>query len=165
MSRGPEDFGGRPPMQSGAVTAVAVVNFILGILNVVCGVVLFVAANWIIGLFTGAGAQATQGMSPEEAQKAQEALGLLGKFGTAAGAILGGCSLVFGLLYIFAGVGVMGRKQYGRILTIILGILSAIVAVVNLISFNLIGLVVSGGYAVFVLIVMFSGKYAAEFRP
>jgi hypothetical protein len=110
MSRGPDMPGdySRPPTQSGAVTAVAVVNFILGILNVVCGVVAFVAANWLIGLMTGAGSQATQGMTPEEAKKAQEALGILGKFGPAVGAVVGGCSLIFGLLYIFAGVGVMG---------------------------------------------------------
>ena len=57
MSRGtvmPEDDYGTPPPpvggRSGAVTAVAVVNYILGALSLICGVVAIVAAQ-VLALF------------------------------------------------------------------------------------------------------------------
>jgi hypothetical protein len=167
MSREPDDFGGGPPRHSGAVTAVAVVNFVLGALSALCGVIFMVAFNTIAGFIFGAATEAAKqqpGITAEQQKQIQEASGLLGTLGTATGIILGSCSLVFGLLYILAGIGVMNRRSWGRILTIVLGIIAAIFAVLSLIGLNIVGVVVEGGYAIFVLIVLFNSKNAAEFR-
>jgi hypothetical protein len=168
MSREPDDYGGGPPSgRSGAVTAVAVVNFVLGALNVICGIVMFVAFNSIMGLFSSAFSQAAQqqpGMTAEQQKQLQQASGVMGTLGTAGGIILGTCGLIFGILYILGGVGVLNRRSWGRILTIILGIFAAIIAVLALFTLNIPVLVVDGGYAIFVLIVLFNSKNAAEFR-
>jgi hypothetical protein len=167
MSTGPDDFGGPPLTRSGAVTAVAVVNFVLGALNVVCGLFFMVAFNTIAGIIFGAATEAAKqqpGVTAEQQKQIQQASGILSTLGTAAGIILGSCGLIFGILYILGGIGVLNRRSWGRILTIILGIFAAIFAVLSLISANIPGLIVEGAYAVFVLIILFNSKYAAEFR-
>jgi hypothetical protein len=153
-----------PVGRSGAVTAVGVVNYILGGLNLLCGVVAMVAGGFIVRLITGAAAQETANMTPAEQQKAKEALGMLGTLGTAAGIIIGTCGLIFAVLYILAGYGVINRRQWGRVITIILGILAAVGAVLSIFSLNIIGIVVNAAYAIFVLVVLFNSKNAAEFR-
>jgi hypothetical protein len=166
MSRLPGDYGEAPlpTGRSGAVTAVAIVNYIFGALSIVCAVLAVVAGSMIMSLLGQAATEAAKQPGGPDAAQAQQAAGILSSLGTAAGIVIGGCSLVFGILYIFAGVGTMNRRGYGRVLTIILGILNAIAGVLSLISLNIPGIVIDGGYAVFVLIVMFNPKYAAEFR-
>jgi hypothetical protein len=168
MSREPDDYDAGPPRgRSGAVTAVAIVNFVLGALNVICGVIFMVAFNTIAGYIFGAAAEAAKqqpGVTAQQQEQIQKASGLIGTLGTAAGILIGGCSLIFGVLYILGGVGVLNRRSWGRILTIVMGIISAIFGVLSLFGGGIPNLVIYGGYAIFVLIVLFNSKNAAEFR-
>lgn len=85
------------------------------------------------------------------------------------GAIFGICMLVFAAIYILAGYGVVNRKQYGRIITLILGALAGISALLNLISITknpggaILGAAINGGYCAFVYIVLLNRQNAAEF--
>jgi len=86
--------------------------------------------------------------------------------------IEGGMIVVFGVVLIFlslpvllAGYGIQRRKQWGRVLTIILATLSGILAISHIVRLNPQAIsLVYGGYTVFVLFILLRPKYAAEFR-
>jgi hypothetical protein len=144
--------------RSGAVTAVAIVNFILGALYAVIGVVVIVAGPAFLGAaFKQAEAQ---GQLTEE-QKAQvaQAGGMMG----AIAGVIGVCLLIIALPLLLAGYGVLQRRGWGRILTIVIGIILGIFGVLSLLGANIIGAVIDLGYCVFVLVVLFNSKFAKEF--
>jgi hypothetical protein len=132
------------------VTAVAVVNFVLGGLNALCGGLLLLGG----GVAAGAGATGAVGGEPEAA---------------AAATIVGGVLIVLGILVlllslptIIAGVGIVKRRQWGRILTLILGGISGVLGLLSLIALQPGGLL-QLAYAIFVFVVLLNEKYAAEF--
>lgn len=132
----PEEFQFTPPVtpqrktppRSGAVTAVAIVNFIVGGLSMFCGL--------LIGVLGGAaGAMLGAGMdgAMENARRTSGGMGVPGggPSGLGVGAVLGGIAIVMGIITflmgvptVIAGIGVLKRQQWGRILTLILGGLS-----------------------------------------
>jgi hypothetical protein len=168
----PEEDLGRPIRKSGAVTAVAIVNFIMGGLNVICGVAIMIGGALGGAIFgkmlgdAGAAAQAQQQMNPEQAkafqQIAQGGGGVLAGFA----AFLGICIMILAVPTILAGVGVMNRRQWGRILTLILGALAGLGALGNLrgLPGTIPAIIVGAGYCVFVYVILLNKEYAAEFR-
>lgn len=152
--------------RSGAVTAVAIVNFILGGLACLCG---------ILTALTGPAFIAFVKTAIEEAQKQGEAIPQVEQLdwvlGLGAGIFLltGACVLLSGIPMIIAGFGVAKRRQWGRILTLVSGGLTGLLALVSLVSLvtgNCAacgGFAINAGYAVFVFVVLLNKTYAAEF--
>jgi len=132
------------------VTAVAVVNFILGGLNALCGGLLLLSG----GVVAGVGAARAAGGGAEGAAAATVIGGLL--------VVLGVVSLILSIPTIVAGVGVLKRRQWGRVLTLILGGLSGLIGLSLLIRMQAGGLL-QLAYCVFVYVVLLNSKYAAEF--
>ena len=145
--------GPAPP--SGAVTAVAIVNFVVGAMNLMCGGALAFGGG-VLAAIIGTAAQEDPNFSAEEAAAAAGALG-------GVVVIIGVVIIIFSLPMFVAGYGVTKRFPWARILTIVLGVISCVFALVDLVQVNLCGLVLHAGYGVFVLVILFNAKYAAEF--
>ena len=152
----------RPVRQSGAVTAVAVVNFVLGGLQILIGLLIMIVGPAIVGM--AASAVDTSKMTPEQARQFKQATTTGGGIVALGAAVFGGCILIFGVPMIIAGIGVIKRRQWGRILSIVLASLAIVGAIVWLLTFNIIGLLINGGYAVVVFVILLNKQYAAEFR-
>jgi hypothetical protein len=159
------------PPKSGAVTAVGVINLVLGGLTVICGLIFMFAAAWIFGAgktvegeFQKAIVKA--GGQPVEVEAAGGLAGLL----AGAAVVIGVIFVLIAVLQILAGVGVLNRRQWGRIITLVLGAIAGIFALLSLLSIGanplnaLLGVLIYGGYCVFVYIVLLNAQNAAEFR-
>jgi len=158
----------RPARKSGAVTAIAIINFVFGGLQVVCGLLLMVAGAFIGKLLgdVAAGAPPPQGMDPEAAKQIQQLGQAGGGMFAGFGALFGVCIMLFAIPTILAGVGVMNRRQWGRILTLVLGALAGLSALASLSALpkGIPNIVISGGYCVLVYVILLNKQYAAEFR-
>ena len=152
----------RPVRQSGAVTAVAVINFVLGGLEILLGLLIMILGPAILGFALSQ--VDTSKMTPEQAKQVKQVATQGGGFLAVVTGIMGICIMVFGVPMIIAGIGVIKRRQWGRVLTIVLGSISIAFAVLNLIGLNIIGVLVNGGYAVLVFVILLNKQYAAEFR-
>ncbi len=168
----PEEFQFTPPVtpqrktppRSGAVTAVAIVNFIVGGLSMFCGL--------LIGVLGGtAGAMLGAGM--ENARRTSGGMEMPGgsPSGLGVGTVLGGIAVVMGIITfllgvptVIAGIGVLKRQQWGRILTLILGGLSAAFGLFALSNGNVVQLLINAAYATLVFVILLNREYAAEFR-
>jgi DNA-directed RNA polymerase subunit M/transcription elongation factor TFIIS len=140
---------------SGSVTTVAILNFVLGGLGLLCS----------CGLF-GFGA-AIQNILKDEAVRGRQAP-LEPETMVMLFMVLGACYLVMALLMIVGGIGLQQRKVYGRYITfatstiaILFGLVSCLSLIGNVIAAKgagicggLIGIFIWGGYGVFALIVM-----------
>lgn len=151
----------RSGARSGAVTTVAVINFILGGLASACGVLAAIGGA-VLGLGGAAAAANQPGMDP---QGAKVAGGML----AAGGVVLTVIALIvvlWGVLAIVAGVGVIKRQQWGRILTLILAGLAAVIAVLSLLNGvrGIVGLALYGGYATTCFVTLLNRDNAAEFE-
>jgi ribosomal protein S27E len=146
---GAEAWGGPPAPKSGLVTAIAIINFVLGGLALMCGLVGLVFASW----FTGASAalastapmlnmqvpQGQEGMPKFEMPKVdmekfnkglEEASKAFGKGRAAvsgAFALLGTLIMILSLLNILwgggaiaGGIGLLKRQNWGRLVTLVL---------------------------------------------
>ena len=145
--------------RSGWVTAVAVVNFVLGGLQFFFGgCITFVAI-----LFGDAFRQMM-----DEAIK--EGLEIEPEMVEAMGAIIVGMAiamLVSGVLSIAAGYGVSRRRPWGRILSLVLAGFTAFGVVLSLFDLDaesLFGIVIGLGYCALTFGVLCNPRYAAEFR-
>jgi hypothetical protein len=157
---------GRYRPRSGAVTAVAIINFILAGLTVLGALLVVVLGGWFVAIFTGAANEAAkQGGDPDAAKVA-------GQAGGVAAAIIGVfvvCFLIVAVLYLLAGIGVLNRRQYGRVITLILGALAGLSALWALVGIgrnpggSLISIVLNGGYCVFTYVVLLNSQNAREF--
>ena len=151
----PDPVMADPPPRSGAVTAVAIVNCIFGCLNLVCGG-MFVFGGGVLATFINTAAQQDPNIN---AADATVAAGVVGGLVVVMGVVI----MILSLPMLIAGYGVAKRAGWGRILTIILGFMSIVFAVIELVQFNVCGLVFHAGYAIFVLVILFNSRYAAEF--
>ncbi|HEV3116842.1 MAG TPA: hypothetical protein VGY58_07310, partial [Gemmataceae bacterium] len=119
----------RPLRKSGAVTAIAVIDFVLGGLQVLCGLLFMVFGGTIAGFLGGAmKAQVQKAGDPQAAQAAQGLAGLL----IAWAAVLGACIMLVGVPLIVAGIGVLNRRQWGRILTLVLVGLMTLLSLISI---------------------------------
>jgi hypothetical protein len=158
----PEEFQRRPVMHSGAVTAVAIVNYVLAGIVFLFGL-LFMFLGAQLAAWIGMAGDAAQAQGADAAKAAKEAGGLFAALGLFAGI----CIMIFGVPYLLAGVGVMNRRQWGRILTLVLGALSglsALYALMNFSSTTIPNILISAGYCVLVYVVLLNKQYAAEFK-
>jgi hypothetical protein len=154
-----ERRGDVPVTRSGAVTAVAIVNFVLGGLSILCGLFVALLGGFLASLTSGGGGVIDQAkLDPSQKAALQQATAVSGLIIAVAIAVI-----LVGVLRIVAGVGVIQRRQWGRILTLILGGLSAVLGILDFISGNPIGAVLDIAYAVFVFVVLLNAKFAAEF--
>jgi hypothetical protein len=177
-----------PPIavsKSGAVTALAVVTFLMGGLRLALSVAALVLAGQ---LFSAAGgvtgppdpspnADPISGMLIPLIQLMSA--GLLLAILVGAGivlVILGLVFLPFSVLLFFAGWGLLGRRSWARWVTLVLGGLGGLLALLYLAQWvlgytnsaeglivSLIGILVHGSYAALVFAVLLNKRNAAEF--
>jgi hypothetical protein len=154
-----DDYERRPlrAQPSGAVTAVGVVNLVLGGLDILAGILVMVGGAAFLGL--GAGAANQEGLTEEQ----KKAIAGAGAMGAGLIAAIGVCIMIFGIPLILAGIGVLKRRNWGRILTIVLGFIAGLFGVLSLLNHSFVGAVIYIAYCVFVLVVLFSSKFAKEF--
>jgi hypothetical protein len=155
-----QQWGGAPATRSGLVTAIAVTNFVLGGLSLVCGLIGLLFASW----FTGAGAalasatpvlvsqvpQAPEGMPKfempkidnkqfeEAAKKAfgetrAAASGVLGFLGTLI-MILSLLNILWGGAAIAGGIGLLKRQNWGRLVTLVLAGVAGFVGILYIVT-------------------------------
>lgn len=166
-----DDYRGRSIRRaghSGAVTAVGVISIVLGSLFILLGICVLL------------GAALTGGAARE--LRDQPGAGVVGILAGAV-VIVALLILVLAVLLIVGGIGVLNRRNWGRILTLVLGGLSAVVAVfwilvaVSTLNNNampddragpilvsLILVFLHIGYAVLVFVVLLNSVYAEEFE-
>lgn len=175
INRGDEWDQGAPPVRtrSGAVTGLAVVGFVFGGLMILCGILGFLGG----ALLTGAGdATSKVGQIFDEELKRQGKGGLpVGQAAAevrTAGMILTVYSIVcllWGGMAIAGGVGMLGRKPWGRLFGLILGGIAGVLVLLGLyMTFtygfaNIIGVLLYAGYAAFAFSVLLNPKIAREF--
>ena len=154
-----------PAEPSGLVTALAVINYVLGGLAVLAGLFVLFAGSWFLSFFGAAAANPgfRQGQAGQQAAAQMQGLAGLGMLIVVFAVIV---TLVIAMLYILTGYGLQQRKQWGRVLAIILGILNALSAVVGLLGLpvTFIRVIFSGAYAGLTLAVLFQPSYAEEFE-
>ena len=155
--------------QSGAVTAVAVISFVVGGIVLVFGI----CGGIGVAMFTG---QAGGFMAFN-----------IPAFGSALGIAIGICVaiILWGIGVIVAGIGVINRSQWGRVLTLILGGIAALVALLfvwagvhslteqgqfggppdvgGVLLLFLTGLILLG-YTILAYIILLNPVYGSEFR-
>lgn len=155
-----------PLRKSEGVTALAVANFVLGGLQFCGGMCLTLAFTALASLFHFA--MQNQADVAEDAEKAKTAftiVGLIASFGAVVGLVI----VFFAALFIAAGFGLLYRRQWGRILTMVLGVLAALVGLAGLTQIthdpgNALYQVAGGvGYCVFAFYVLLDRKTAEEF--
>jgi hypothetical protein len=161
----------RPPVggRSGAVTAVGIIGILFGAFNTIIGVAVMVAGPAIMAWLFGAASSAidTSKLTPEQRQalgQASQAVQAGGGIMAMLAGFVGVCFLIFGLPTLFGGIGVVNRRQWGRILTIVMAIFFGLWGVLNILGANIVGFVIDVGFCVFALVVLFNSKFAAEFR-
>jgi hypothetical protein len=150
---------------SGAVTALAVLNFVFGGFATLGGLVVMFAGSWFMGMFGAAANDPAFQQGPAGQKAVAQMQGFL-TMGTAFFVFMGVVVIVVAVLYILAGVGLSQRRQWGRILAIILGVLNGLGAFCGLFSLpsSLLGLIINGIYAGLTLGVLFQPQYAEEFE-
>jgi hypothetical protein len=156
-----------PVVRSRVVTAVAIVNFILGGLKMLCCVYFIPYFALSVELEFNKSMEQSGGQI-EGAADTHRVFVLI--------VMIHGYRLILSILLVLAGIGVLRRRPWGRKLTIILGVITPIPYLILLVYgafFGilpwlgvefLIDLVIIGIYAIFVLIVLLNRRYAAEFR-
>jgi uncharacterized membrane protein (DUF2068 family) len=161
MSLDPSAYPGPstpPATESGAVTAVSVVNYLLGVLQLMCGGCLTFGGGVLAGL-GGFMNQEEAGLDPEQAEAMEQVMQL----GGGVIAVLGVAYLLFGVLLLVAGYGVMKRQRWGRTLTLVLGGIAGVLAILGLLGGEWFGTTANLAYAIFVFVVLLNRRYAAEF--
>jgi hypothetical protein len=172
---------GRAP-KSGQVTAIAIVNFVLGGLALLAGLCVSV-----VGLFFGSvGAAASnarmqaKGLNPQQMQQIEEFNREMAKAQSKVGGSLAWLAtviVILGVVYLFwggaaiaGGVGVLKRRSWGRLLSMILAGVAGVLGLVGIVIgamgggvSNMIIPVLYIGYAVWVFIVMLKPDVAREF--
>ncbi len=145
--------GGTP----GGVIAVAVVNFILGALDLIAGICVLTGA----GMLGVAGQQAMGKDMPAQQAEQVQALAFFG------GAILFVIAIVLfliGAAMITAGVGLLKRRNWARVLTLIIAGVAVLMALTSLINLQLLGAIIYGGYAAMAFAILLNREVAAHFR-
>jgi hypothetical protein len=159
--------------RSQAVTAVAIANFAVAALQVIMALVLMFATAWIFGAAVDAAKVEIKGAGVDvkvQKQAVEQATAAAGGILAGMAIFLGVCTLIVSGLFVLAGLGVLNRKQYGRIISLILGVLMGLGALGGLLQLGsapalaLFNIIIGGGYCVLVFVVLLNSRYAAEFR-
>jgi len=143
-----------PPHQvddgtSGMITTLAVVNYVFGGFQVFCGLCIAAMGGTIFGAL---------GIDQSDPD-VQMGAGIF----SAIVIVIGIVTIILGLPTLLAGYGIQKRAQWGRILTIVLAVISGFFAVAQGLQLSP-GAILSGGYAIFALVILFDEKYAKHFN-
>lgn len=138
----------------GLITAVAVMNYVFGGLSLACGVCTGVLGGSVLGVLLTA-----MSNDPQVEPGAKLGMGIA----SAVIIVITVIQLLVGLLIVLAGYGVQNYRQWGRILTIVLAVISALLGVAGLLQLNPFSFV-QLAYAIFALIVMLNPEYTKDFR-
>lgn len=159
---------GYGPERSGAVTGAAVINFVVGGLVLLLGLCLMVVFVAAAGEFGRRGGFAFPGVGGGMAILILFAVGLLS----------------WGLGAIVAGIGVVNRRQWGRVLTLVLGGFGILIGLLFLVGaiqilsnpfagggertlsflISLLIAIAFLGHCIWTYIVLLNSRYGAEFR-
>jgi hypothetical protein len=163
-----------PPARSGLVTALAVINFVLGGLSIICGLLLFLGGAFLTSA-GGAGGEFERQFEQKMREQGVEVKGgqIGGKTVQAIGAIvmiIATVTLLWGAGAIAGGVGLIGRRNWGKILTLVLAGVAGVLAILSLIqtfqgggAMGLLNVVIYVGYAVFAFVVLLNPQISREF--
>ncbi|PHR86598.1 MAG: hypothetical protein COA78_37810 [Blastopirellula sp.] len=156
----PQRPAGQP---SGAVMGVAIVSYVMGGLSVLCGGCLAVAGGSLYGII--------EMVAQENPQFRDEGMQNIAWIGGGVFIGLGILSLLLGAAHVLTGVGLTRLRSWARVLAIVIGIIDGIFGMLSfgsaILQMNPIACVVSIimiGYCIYVLVIMFNPKYAAEFE-
>lgn len=165
-----EGIGRRRRSSGGSITSVGVITIILGSLTLLCGLCVTIAS---LG-FAGAG---MQGMRGQNFLPFQAAAGIM--------IVISIVILIFGALYLVGGIGVLQRRNWGRIVTLVaagfsgvFGVLQLIGGIMNMVNpgpipgesralaliINLLVAAVFFTHCIMSFIVLLSGQNAREFE-
>jgi hypothetical protein len=162
-----------PAAKSGGVVAVAVMAFVVAGLDLICGVLFFCAG----GLLTGVSGASGEFREKLDAEMRKQGKSLdapdVAPVLKAVGTILMVASVVrvlFAGALIPAGVGLIGRKSWGRTLSLILAVIAGVLALSGIVlTFMgggiplLLWALVEGAFAVLAFIFLLKPEVAAEF--
>jgi hypothetical protein len=121
---------------------VAVLNFLWAFLCLACGGVMLMAGGLLWP------------NSPDEVTNMFKSLLV----------VLAVASFVIASPLFAAGCGLVARREWGRILSLILGGISGFLALLSAVNQGYLGAVFYGGYFVTAYVVLLQRRYAAEFR-
>jgi len=169
--------GVRPP--TGAVTAVAVLNYVIGAVNLSCGGLVTVAGFYFYSTLHSIDSQMNADFGEDWPQQMQEQIDDrdteitfqmeshdfgLEMMGWVVGVIVGVGIVIalLGLPSLLAGYGVQKRRSWGRVLTIVLAGFCCILALLHLINLSPFALLY-GGYSIYALVILLQVKHAEEF--
>jgi len=138
--------------RSGAVTAVGVINIIVGSLGTLGGLCVTFGGGMLV-------AMVREGEFDGQFEEFDELPDWIAAFVVGIGVFF----LLLGGTTIAAGIGVLQRKGWGRILTFVVGGIAGLMAVLSIVNLELCGMLLYGGYAVYVIVVLSQSQYAAEF--
>ncbi len=142
------------PPNTGLILTVAIINYVFGGLQVGCGGCLAIFGATFTQMMTAMIEQEQQ-MGPEEVA----GMRILTAFFIGMGVVFA----LTGLPTVLAGYGVQCQKEWGRILTIVLAGISALMAIFFLLGLNPLGLFFAG-YSIFTLIVLLNSDNARAFK-
>ncbi len=131
---------------------------ILGVLNFLAASVFLILG--IITMFAGIVGGAVFGAMMENWVPGGAEMGALG----AMVFVIGGLFLaVLGLLPLFTGIGLLKRRPWGRVLGFITASMAGLLAIGALFAFDVVSVLIQGGYAVYAFWALTREEVAAEF--
>jgi hypothetical protein len=157
--------------KSGAVTAVGVINIVLGSLTTMLSLCVVVFGVFLAGVAA----------DPQFGGPPKAARGIFGLAGAVA-LILGLIVLLMGVAYIISGIGILNRRNWARVLTLVLAGFTAVGALWNLIQLiqlvggadvpgragqimgQLVSVCLQIGYVVMAFTILLNSRYAEEFN-
>jgi len=175
---GPGPEGGYlPPPRGGAVTTMGILNLVLGGIEILlCGWMMIGGAA-IFGAVKGGEAKVEQvlekeGVKRADIDKLREVTGASagGFFSMIAGVliVLSVIGLIVAGLRIWAGIGVLNRRSYGRTMTIVLASISIVFILFWLLAIltplGILFFLIYLGYVIAAFVILLSARNAAEFR-
>jgi hypothetical protein len=163
------------------VTAVGAVNLIVGTLILIGAIGIFVGGTAFSSIFVGKlqeevkKAPPPPNATPQQLKEFEEAQKFVGTAGTgffaAVFGVVGFCFAILGVPQLLGGIGVLQRKQWGRVLTLVFAFFWAIVgglfALLSLLGMSVTGILMWGAICaigIWSIVVLFNSQNAAEFR-
>jgi hypothetical protein len=152
---------------SGVVTLVGVLNLVFAGLSVIGSLALMFLGATIMGWITGVAADPAFQPGGINNQRAVAQVQGLAAMGTMMFVGMGFCFILLVALPLgLAGYGVLKRQQWGRILTLVLGGIAALFAVLSLLNMprGIAGLIMYGAYAGLTYAILLQPQFAEEFE-
>lgn len=147
---------------NGGVIAIAISSFVLAAMSLFCG-----AAYTFFGSAWASLFMSMRQAIPDSQDK--EVATVVGSFGVMM-AIIGVASMLFGILLVTSGIGLLNRQQWGRMFTLVMGGVAAVFALLHIYPIfyglwpSVVNIAIWIGYAVLVFCVLLNDRVARQFR-